>query len=91
MPDTNPFRFDYKKYKTKSINVDTLDKIFEVVISPSVSMLDKIFKGIQLALVTWYLLARKSLIEQQLEIEKQEYETGRTNTNIDDINRDDLD
>lgn len=91
MPDTKTFRFDYKKYKTKSISIDTLDKIFEVVITPSTGTVDKIFKGIQLALVTWYLLARKSLIEQQLEIEKQEYETGRTNTNIDDINRDDLD
>lgn len=91
MPDTKDFRFDYKKYKTKSISIDTLDKIFEVVVTPSTTMVDKIFKGIQLALVTWYLLARKSLIEQQLEIEKQEYETGRTNTNIDDINKDDLD
>lgn len=92
MPDTKPeFRFDYKKYESKNISIDQLDKMFEHVTDPTTSTTQTIFKGIQLVFTMFYIFARRNLVNEKFDIAKQEYESGRSNQNAGDIGRDDLD
>lgn len=92
MSDTKKaFRFNYKKYESKSITIEALDKIFDVVMLSTTGTLQTIKMGLQLVFAMVYLFARKNLIEEKLLIAKQEYESGRSNQNSDDIIRDDLD
>lgn len=92
MPDIKKeFRFDYKKYESKKISLEKIDQTFEVIVAPATSNFQIIAKGIQLLLAAAYIFIRKSLINEKLEIAKQEYESGRSNSNADDIAKDDLD
>lgn len=90
-PVKNDFRFDYKKYKTKAIDVSMLDKLMEDCISAGTSRWASIVMGIKIVLFFAYLWARKTLIDQQMMIEKQNYEMDRVNQNETDIGNDDLD
>lgn len=85
------FRFDYKKNKSKAINVEMLDKLMEDCISAGTSRWASIVMAVKIVLFFCYLWARKSLIDEQFMIEKQEYEQGRTNQNENDIGNDNLD
>lgn len=90
-PVVNDFRFDYKKYKSKSINVSMLDKLMDDCINAGTSRWASIVMACKITLFFAYLWARKTLIDQQMMIEKQDYEQGRVNQNETDIGADDLD
>lgn len=85
------FRFNHKKYKSKAINVSMLDKLMEDCISAGTSRWASIVMGCKIILFFCYLWARKSLIDTEFMIAKQEYEQDSTNNNEDDIGGDDLD
>lgn len=85
------FRFDHKKYKSKSVNVGMIDSLMNDFISVGTSKIAAIFIGLKICLFFFYLWARKSLIDTEFMIAKQEYEQGRTNSNEDSISQDELD
>ena len=86
-----PFVFNYKKYETTAVTMQELDDLVLVLKSPATGNFQYIAKGIFLILMLAYIFIRKSLIEEKMHIAKQEYETGRTNSNADQIGNDDLD
>lgn len=86
-----PFVFNYKKYETSKVTIEQLDDTWEILKAPGTGNFQYIAKGIFLILMLAYIFIRKSLVEEKMLIAKQEYETGRTNSNADQIGNDDLD
>lgn len=85
------FRFDYKKYETKTLTVEKLDQIFDNFNSPSTSLFSQIIIIVKLAAFSLYLWTRRSLIHEQELIQKQEYEVSRSGSQRGDIEEDNLD
>lgn len=85
------FRFDYAKYKTKSISIEKLDLAFDKVFAPDTSTIGK-YLGIVWIIVTFaYIWIRRGLIDEQERLEKQEYEIRRVNQSSGTLETDDLD
>lgn len=85
------FRFDHKKYKSRKITIERLDKVFDSFIEPSTGTFSSFVAGLKIIVFFTYLWARKRMIDEEMFIAKQDYEQGRTNSNSSDINQDDLD
>jgi large-conductance mechanosensitive channel len=85
------FVFDYSKYKTKSISLAQLDKIFEIVVAPATSYIQMIAKAIQLILIGIYIFVRSKLVDQEYKIQKQEYEQRQNNNSRVEIDGEDMD
>lgn len=91
MDTKKPFIFNYKKYESKSLTLDQVDSAFEILKSPATSSFQIFVKGFLFLLTLAYIVIRKNLIEEKMLIAKQDYEAGRTNSNADQIDSDDLD
>jgi hypothetical protein len=94
------FRYNYIKYRSKSISLDRLDKMMDFVMSDPLvdaKTTDKIifyvkiaFTILKLVCVVGYVFSRRSLVEEQMQIEKQEYEQAQGHADQGAINDDDL-
>ena len=91
MSEKKEFQFNYSKYKTKKIDIKMLDNLMGSIVDAGTSKIAMIFAGIKIFLFFAYLAARKSLINEQFQIEKQEYEQNRGSQNDDILDGDDLD
>ena len=85
------FTFNYSKYKSRKIDLKMIDDMMTIVISSGTSRFATIVAGVKIILFFAYLRARKSLIDEQFLIEKQDYEQNRSNETGDIINNDNLD
>lgn len=88
---TPAFVWDYKKYQTKLVDLASLDKLMGIILDSSTSWFKTILACIQILAFFAYLWARKQIIDEAMMLAKQEYEQGRTNSNRNDLNRDNLD
>lgn len=85
------FQFDHRKYKSRKIDLETLDKLFDQVVNSGTNRFAALVAGLKIAIFFAYLWARKRIIDEEFLIAKQEYEQNRTNTNSGTISDDDLD
>ena len=85
------FRFDYKRYEPKGLTVEKLDTAFESFLAPATTLFAQIFILIKLTAFALYLWTRRGLVNDQMFIEKQEYERKRVQSQRGDIAQDDLD
>ena len=91
METKKEFTFDYSKYRSKKIDLDQLDRVMEVVISSGTSTFKTIVAATKVVIYFCYLWARKRLIDEQMEIARQNYEQNRVNETDDVLQSDDLD
>lgn len=77
--------FNYKKYRHPTIDLQTLDKLIDLALVSPTSKFNAIVSGAKLLLVAAFLIARAKLIDQELEIQKQEYERERRSAERDDL------
>lgn len=85
------FVFNYQKYKSKKISIVKLDNLMDQVINAGTSRWASIVAGIKVILFFAYLWARRSMIDEEFQIAKQNYERNRAVENSDIIFEDDLD
>jgi hypothetical protein len=85
------FVFDYSKYRTKSISITQLDQMFEVLTAPATNYVTMALKGVQLILIGIYIFARSKLIDQEFQVQKQEYEQKQNNSSRTEIDGEDMD
>lgn len=80
MPD---FKFDYTRYKTPGITIEQLDSMAAAFFNPNgtTGWVTIIWAAIKLIVALAYIWARFKLVDTQLEIEKQQYEVARANSN----------
>lgn len=89
MPEVDP-RFKHKDIRPPSIPLEKLDSWMTSLMDPEATKmgwLAMIYMGLKVLLVLGYLIARKFLIDQQLEYEKQKYEQERSRDNQSDLDR----
>jgi hypothetical protein len=92
MSENKPdFRFDYKKYESKQLTVEKLDKIFESIVAENPSTFGLIVSLFKMGVFALYLWTRMRLINEKRIIQKQEYERERGSSQRGDIAQDDLD
>lgn len=93
MADTAPAEpvWDYKKYETKLVKLEDLDKLMAVILDAGTSYWKTIVAGLQILAFFVYLWARKQLIDEQMQLAKQAYEQARVNAGRTDLGRDNLD
>jgi flagellar biosynthesis/type III secretory pathway M-ring protein FliF/YscJ len=82
------FQFDYTKYQNPNISVQQLDSIAETVFQPAANTttFSRVMSCVLLGFGLAYIIARKVLVDQQAQIEEQEYEAGQTNSNQGEVN-----
>lgn len=85
------FRFDYKKRQSKHLTIEKLDAAFDSFAAPATNTLSQIMWAIRLTAFAAYCWTRWRLIDEEMLIEKQEYEMRRTQSNSGDLTQDDLD
>lgn len=85
------FRFDYSKFDSKQLTVEKLDKAFESFMAPATSTVGQVVLIIKLVAFSLYAWTRRGLVNDQMLIEKQEYERKRTESQLGDLAEDDLD
>lgn len=87
----NGFQFDYIKYQTKGISVDQLDMLAKSVFSADggTNWLSAIWGGLKLGFAIAYIFARAKLVDEQMQIEKQQYEVSQTDGNQNEVNNQD--
>lgn len=91
MAETLPPSWDYKKYETKLVRLEDLDRLMAIILDASASYWKTIVAALQIAAFFVYLWARKQLIDEAQQLAKQTYEQDRVNRARDDLSRDDLD
>lgn len=85
------FRFDYKRFEPKGITVEKLDQAFESFMAPTVTLWSQIILLIKIVAFSLYLWTRRGLVNNEMLIEKQEYERKRNQSQRGDLEEDDLD
>lgn len=90
-PEKNEFRFDYKRFEPKVITVEKLDQAFESFLAPTTTLWAQIILLVKIVMFSLYLWTRRGLVNNEMLIEKQEYERQRNQSQRTDIEEDDLD
>jgi len=83
--------WDYKKNTTPLVSVADTDRLISVVLSAGTTWAQTIIAAVQLILFLAYVWLRKSLMDEQMMLARQDYEQARVNRNRDELARDDLD
>jgi hypothetical protein len=77
MSEQKYFIFDWKKHQTQGIDIPTLDNWFNSVAkNASGGYLEKIIGFLMLIVGAAYILGRKSLVEEQERIARQDFEAA---------------
>ena len=94
------FRYNYIKYRSKSVSLERLDKMMDFVMSDPLvdaKTTDKIifyvkvaYTILKLVCVVGYMYSRGKLVEEQMLIEKQEYEQAQGSTDQGAVQDDDM-
>lgn len=82
-------RYKYKDIRPPSLPLEKLDSWMDALMdkeAAKMGWLALIYLGLKMVLVIAYLIARKFLIDAQLEYEKQKYEQDRPQDSQDDLN-----
>ena len=81
------FTYDYTKAQTPGISVSQLDMLANSIFSasPVTGWPGMVWAGIKLVVAVAYVWARAKMIEQQMLLEKQQYEVAHTNANQSEI------
>ena len=85
------FRFDYRKVKSRHMTLAQLDRAAEIALDTKPNWFSAILSGIKLLFFSVYIIARYFLVKENFEIEKQEYEQRRHETDKKDFSSDDKD
>lgn len=86
----NNAQFDHKKYRTRKIDLDMLDKQMDAVLDSGVGKIGAIIAMCKIIVFFAYLWARKKLVDEQMLMHKQDYQLQNTSQNIEDL-KDELD
>ena len=79
--------YNYTKFKSSKISVETIDKLIDLAIVAPTSKFGAIFKMAQLLTVGVAIWARKNLIEEEILIERQEYQQRRSESNQSEVDQ----
>jgi hypothetical protein len=79
------------KYYPKSISLEKLDMIADIIIKPTTGKWESFLAGAKLLMVFVYLIARKNILDQEREAAKQEHEIQTGNEDRSELDRENLD
>lgn len=89
MPDPQIERFVYAQYARRSLGVAKLDALFEsALLKSGAGTVGAIIGGIKLLVILGYLIARKKMLDEDLQLARAGYE--QRSDNRDDIDQDGL-
>jgi hypothetical protein len=85
------FVFDYSKYSTSSIPMEHLEDIRKTAIAPATNIITQIFLLVRVTVLVGIEWLRSRKINEEMLIQKQEYERKRVRSQRGDLEKDDLD
>jgi hypothetical protein len=86
-PTPAPFVFDYTAYNNPGLTVQQLDALATAVFAPTgTGTFAMIFGSIKLAVAIAYIFCRSKMIDEQLQIQKQQYENAQDDNNQNEVN-----
>jgi hypothetical protein len=74
-------KYDYRKYKSKTLTVEQMDKLIDLVLASPSSKFMAVANGIKLIVFSVAVFARQRIVDAQIEIDKAEYEMQRSERN----------
>lgn len=91
MATSSGFSFSYTRYQSPSLSVAQLDNIAATVFSPqaNTNFFSRVMSIILLAGAIAYIYVRSKMVDQQQEIEKQEYEAAQSSADNNAVNNQD--
>lgn len=74
------FTFNYTKYQSPSLSISQLDNIAATVFSPqaNTNVFSRVMSIILLAGALAYIYVRSKMVDAQMQVEKQQYESAQS-------------
>jgi beta-lactamase regulating signal transducer with metallopeptidase domain len=81
-PSAPPFTFNYTQYVSPSLSISQLDNIANTVFNPAANtnVFSRIMSILLLAGGLAYIFVRSKMVDQQMQIAKQNYEAAQNGT-----------
>ena len=82
------FTYDYSQYLNPNLSISKLDQIAKAVFSPeaNTNALSKIASIVLLAAAIAYIYVRSKMVDQQMQIAKQQYEAQQSSSDQSAVN-----
>lgn len=85
---SNGFTFNYTAYQSPSLSISMLDNIANSVFNPAANtnVFSRVMSIILLAGAIAYIYVRSKMVDQQMQIEKQQYEAAQNSSDQSAVN-----
>lgn len=85
------FRFQYSKYQTSKVSIEQVNEIRKVASEPATNIITQIFLMVRILVLVGCAWLRKGIMDEEMLVQKQEYEIRRGQQGSGSLEEDDLD